>query len=81
MCGEGFTRENAQVVCRENAQLYALTYSSTPLLSQRRQYSIKQTAYTCYGTEQSLCNCPQNNFDCETDMIAVVECNLPGMKH
>ena len=80
LCGEGFTIENTEVVCRENAQTDAITSLSTPLLSERRQYSIANNVYTCTGSEQSLCECPSVNTTCDTDMIAVVRCYFPGMR-
>ena len=81
LCGEGFTQENAEVVCRENAQAEVYDTFSTPLFTQIRQYPIATTMFHCYGFEQSLCNCSATyNTECDDNMIAVVQCKLPGMK-
>ena len=79
MCAEGFDQHTAQVVCRENAQVDALTYFGANLSIPTSQYTFAAFSYECNGTEQSLCECSQTPSTCESGSVAIVHCDLPGM--
>ena len=79
ICEEGFTRENAQVVCRENAQTELIGFSSLNISEQRHIYPIENFRYYCNGNETSLCDCSKTPQTCQSNKIAAVMCNLPSM--
>ena len=79
LCADGFTQNTAQVVCRENAQVDALTFYGANLSIPASQYTISPFNYECNGTEQSLCECSRSTSTCENTLVAIVQCDLPGI--
>ena len=79
ICADGFTQDTAQVVCRENAQANALPFFGINSTLLTTQYPIAEFTYECNGTEASLCDCPSDSQTCNSDMIVVIQCDLPGM--
>ena len=78
ICANGFTNENAEVVCRETAQTSAVMFRNVSELDLQTYANIYPLRHSCVGDEASLCNCSTSQEECTSGYIVEVLCGVPG---
>ena len=79
LCGDDFTQENADVVCRENDGTTALSVTTVPITNITTSFlPILQKDFDCNGDEVTLCDCASEQATCSSDTVVQVQCNRPG---
>ena len=77
LCSTGFTKETADVICRENSHSGgALSFSSVPRSS--GQYRIYSSQLNCTGDEKSACECSRFPISCPSNTIVSIQCRNQG---
>ena len=78
ICNDGFTYEDAVVVCRENAGTSFAFGNTTSLSALNSTNQIFNSTFQCVGHEDSLCDCPQTEAICSSDLVVQILCDPPG---
>ena len=76
---DGFTQENADVVCRENEGSTALSYSNVSNSDLTSGLQILERRFICTGMETSLCDCSSSIESCPSNNVVQLQCNTPGL--
>ena len=64
--------------CHEIIGTDSTNYSSVPLLNAPMQLSIYDHSYECEGNEETLCECPTEMEQCQSNQVSEVECREPS---
>lgn len=76
---EGFTKENADVVCRENGGTTSMMTGSMSIFNIEESLPILPMTFECVGNEFSLCDCPSSESEYESSQYVVeIQCTLPS---
>ena len=76
LCADQFTQETANIICKENHDSQAYTYSYVNY--QPSDYPIYPYYYQCDGTEHSVCACREFQQTCSSNQIVHIQCKSPG---
>ena len=76
LCGDEFTQETADVICKENYYLLG-AYNFTATTRSSWDYEIYPNRFNCAGNETTLCNCPTESITC-SDQIITIQCRSQG---
>ena len=78
LCADGFTVENADVVCRETSNTRSTTFRSVGLSDLSPNPRIYPLQHFCFGNEASICNCTTSQQSCLNGSVVEVQCAAPG---
>ena len=78
ICADGFTAENADVVCRETANAMSINHRAVSELNLPPNTQIYPLQHSCLGNESSLCNCSTFQLLCSSGSFVEVQCGTPG---
>ena len=78
LCADGFTAENADVVCRDTTNALSIEHRAVSVLNLPPNTQIYPLQHSCLGSEASLCKCPTFLQSCSSGSSVEVKCGTPG---
>ena len=78
LCSDGFTDQNADVICEENFGTESETHTLIGTTDLTYGYEILSHRHACVGNEDSLCHCPTIPQNCTSMSAVAIMCQRPG---